>query len=327
MRCVICGSEAVIEGMCLKCYQKRRKLSYLDDIIELVRCPKCGYFKIGGVWKDLEFSSALFEIVQSKVRVHPQFEVEEVDIEPLTSGEVGKYIVRLIGYVEGCRAVDENVVNVRVRTITCERCSRFSGGYYEAIVQVRADDRKIEEDELKVVKEIINRILEKEKDNQKAFISKVVERKEGPDFYFGDKNIGRKVSREVARTLGGRVIESRKLHTRIDGRDIYRYTFAVRLPCYRVGDVVVEGEKLCIVAGYGKGLAVEDLSVVNLKNPKVVKRREELERGIVVNCDEFVAEVASEKGIIQAVTSKAVSIGDEVFVVEYNSKYYVVPKV
>ena len=326
MRCAICGRTAVIDGMCIECYMKRNQLSWVDDIIEVVRCPKCGYFKVGNKWKDLDFESVLLELIHSSVRVHPQFDVEHLEVEPLTTGEVGKYVVRLVGNVEGHEVVDERIVEVRLKNRTCERCTRLSGGYYEAIVQIRADNRKIENDELEVVRNVINRILEREIDNQKAFVSKIVERKEGIDFYFGDKNIGRKVSREIVKALGGKLIESRKLHTRIDGRNIYRYTFAVRLPCYRVGDIVLDGGKICIATGRDKGIAVDSLSGVNLKEPKVVKRREELERGVVVNYDEYIVEVASERGVVQAVKAGDVEIGEEVYFFEYDSRFYAIPK-
>ncbi|WP_457548986.1 60S ribosomal export protein NMD3 [Archaeoglobus sp.] len=326
MRCAICGRTAVIDGLCIECYMERKRLSWVEDVIEVVRCPKCGYFKVGNKWKDLDFESALFELVRSIVRVHPKFDVEKLEVEPLTSGEVGRYVVRLKGNVEGYEVVDEKVVEVRLRSRTCERCTRLSGGYYEAIVQIRADDRKIEDGELEVVKSLINRILERESDNQKAFVSKVVERKEGIDFYFGDRNIGRKVSREIVKVLGGKLIESRKLHTRIDGRNIYRYTFAVRLPCYRAGDIVLDKGKVCVAVRRGKGISLDDLSSVNLEDAKVVKKREELEKGVVVNYDEYTVEVASERGVVQAVKVGSVEIGEEVYFFEFDSRFYAIPK-
>lgn len=318
MRCAVCGNEAMIDGMCLDCYISRRKFSHLDDIM-LTRCSRCGSFKLD-TWRDVDFDTAIYEVVQSNLRVHPQFDVEDIKLENIGS----KYVVRLRGKVKGYTVVDESVVNVKVNTKTCERCSRLSGGYYESVVQIRADGRILDRDELKVVFDTVERLLDRERNNQKAFLSKVVERKEGIDFYFGDKNLGRKVSREIAKILNGKIIESRKLHTKMDGRDLYRYTFAIRLPCYKVGDIVVDGDKLCIAVGYGRGLRVEDLGTVKLKRPKLVKRKEDLERGVVVSCDDHVAEVVSDKGTIQAVRSKGVNLGDEVYVFEYGSRYYAV---
>jgi nonsense-mediated mRNA decay protein 3 len=330
MRCAICGSEALIEGLCLDCYLERKELFWLDDRIDLIKCPRCESFKLHGKWKAVDFESALTDYVYSNLRVHPDFDVEDVVVESLARGEVGDYVIRLIGNVKGRDVSVEKVVKVRVHSRVCERCSREAGGYYEAIVQIRAEGRKIERHELDTIAEIINSTLRKESDNQKAFISKIVERKEGVDFYFGDRNIGRKVSRLIVDKLGGKIIESKKLHTRIDGRDVYRFTYAVRLPCYRVGDIVSEGNKICIVTNQrlGKGLCLDDWSVVNLKAPKVVKRREELKLSVVVNCDEFVAEVLDEEmKVVQAKRPPVdISIGEEVFVFKHEEDFYVIPK-
>ncbi len=309
MRCVVCGGEAIIEGMCLKCFLERNEISWIDDTIEIVKCPKCGS------GRDVE------DLIYENLRVHPSFEVEDVYIESLDGK---RYVVRLVGNVEGRKVTDEKVVEFRVRYKTCERCARISGGYYEAVVQIRADGRDIEKEEIEKVREIIERTLEST-DNPKAFVSKVVERKEGFDFYFGDKNLGRKVSREIVKALGGRLIESRKLHTRKDGRDVYRYTFAVRLPCYRVGDVVVDEGKICLVTGFGKGIRIEDLKRINLRNPKVIVRKEELERGVVVSVDDYTVEIASERGVFQALNTFNFRIGDEVCFFEYESKFYAIP--
>lgn len=320
MKCVICGEKAIIDGMCINCYLKRERISWVDDIIEIVRCPKCGRYYVGK-WKSLDFNSVVFDAITSRIKVHPHFNVKNVKI----AEKFGKYIVRLIGNFKGYDVVDELSVEVRVRYRTCERCTMISGGYYEAIVQIRADDRDVESFEIEKVRDIIERILERERENKKAFISKIVERKEGIDFYFGDRNVGRKVSREIAKTLGGKIVESRELHTRRDGRDVYRYTFAVRLPCYRIGDVVKDCNNVCVVVGMGKGLNVENYSIVNLKEPKVIKRKEELEKGVVVDYDDYVVEIVSEKGVIRAVKPCGLNIGDEVHYFEYNSRYYAIP--
>ena len=38
----------------------------------------------------------------------------------------------------------------------CQRCSRFYGGYYEAILQIRNDEKKIELDRANEILEIID---------------------------------------------------------------------------------------------------------------------------------------------------------------------------
>ncbi len=331
-RCPVCGKA--IDGnleMCPECYAERREIFWLDDIIELIKCPRCEFFKIKGRWREISFEKALIETVQASLRVHPEFEVDDVLINPLARGEVGKYVVRLEGLLDGEFVSVEKVVEVRVRREICKRCSREAGGYYESIVQIRADGRNVSDDELEVVRRIIDRVLEKERENQKAFISKIVERREGIDYYFGDRNIGRKISRLIADELGGKIIESKKIHTRKDGQDVYRFTYAVRLPAYRKGDVVEENGKICVVTSQklGKAISLESGETINLRNPKVIARRKEIKESVVINCDEFVVEVLHPitQQVVQAKKPNVdLKPGDTVFVVEHNDAIYVIPK-
>ncbi len=331
-RCPVCGRE--IRGkleLCPRCYVERREVFWLEDIIEVIKCPRCGFFKIGGKWRDVEFEEALVEAVERSIRVIPEFDVKDVTVTPMAKGEVGRYSVELRGKLDGEYVSVGKVVNVRVKTEVCWRCTREAGGYYEAIVQIRADGRDIEESEMRVVNEIIVRVLERERENQKAFISKVVERREGVDYYFGDRNIGRKISRMIVDELGGRIVESKKIHTRRDGQDVYRFTYAVRLPAYRKGDIVEDRGRVCIVTNQrlGKGLSLDSGETVNLKRPRVIVRREELKETVVVNCDDFVVEVLhpETQRVVQARRpSVDLKPGDTVMFAEYGESFYVIPK-
>ncbi len=330
-RCPICGRPVESLDMCPKCYTERREIFWVENIVELVRCPRCGFFKIGGRWRNVTFEDALTDHIIKSMRVIPELEVKSVGVIPLSKGEVGKFSVRLEGALEGESVTSERIVDVRVRSEVCKRCSREAGGYYEAIVQIRAEGREISKEELEIVGNIISRILEKERENQKAFISKIVERREGIDYYFGDRNIGRKVSRIIAEELGGKITESKKIHTRRDGRDVYRFTYSVRLPAYRKGDVVEEGGRICVVTSQrlGKAIDIDSGDSVNLKNPKVIAKRDEIKESVVVSCDKFVVEVLHPvtHEVVRAKRPKAnLSPGDPVFVVEHGDEVYVIPK-
>ena len=329
-RCPICGKPVESLDICPECYAERRNVFEIDDIIELTRCPRCGFFKISGRWRDVSFEDALLEVVISKIRVIPEFDVERISVTPLTRGEVGKYSITLNGRMDDVELDVEKVVDVRVLSEVCWKCSREAGGYYEAIVQIRADNRKVSDEEIETVMEIIERILNKERENKKAFVSKIVERKEGIDFYFGDRNIGRKVSRTVIEELGGRIIESKKIHTRKDGRDVYRFTYAVRLPEYRKGDVVEEDGKICVVTSQRLGKAVSiDGESIRLRNPKLIARREEIVETVVVGCDDFVVEILHPRTheVVQVRRPKVnIKPGDTIFVVERDDSIYVIPK-
>ncbi len=329
-RCPVCGRafEGKLE-MCPKCYSERRELVDLERVVVLIRCPRCGLYRMGGKWKEMEFKDALSNVIIDSMRIHPEFGVKDIEIVPLTRGEVGRYLIGIIGTLEGELIEKEKVVEVRIKGEVCERCCREAGGYYESVVQVRADGRDLEEDELEAVRNIIVRILDREKGNQKAFVSKIVERREGFDFYFGDRNVGRKIARTIANELGGKIVESKKIHTRRDGKDVYRFTYAVRLPGYREGDIVEDGGKVCVVTNrrLGRGITVNG-EKVNLRNPKVIARREDVLEAIVVDYDEYILEVLHplRNEVVRIKRPRGeFRLGDVVKIVEYRGRFYVIP--
>ncbi len=327
MRCAVCGKEVEEGTICAKCYLERNEVIWVDDIIRLTRCPRCGFFKLAGKWREVSYDDALMDAIYSSLRVHPDLEVDDVKI----SGNEGRYLLRISGELWGEEVDVERYIEVRIQSEVCLRCSREAGGYYESIVQVRAEGRDIEEDEFKVVRAIVEEVLHKERENMKAFVSKIVERKEGIDYYIGDRNIGRKISRRIADELGGKITESKKLTGRSDGRDLFRFTYSVRLPVYREGDVVEEGGEIAVVTNQrlGKGVAIESGETINLQNPRIIARKSEIRKSVVLNMDEFAVEVLhpSTHEVVSVKKPKiALKPGDEVFVAEHDGKIYVIPK-
>ncbi|WP_232215795.1 60S ribosomal export protein NMD3 [Archaeoglobus veneficus] len=322
----MCGKESS-STICASCYIERNEIVWLDDIIRLTTCPRCGFFRIGGRWKSVGYDEALTDALYSSLRVHPDFEVSDVEV----GKEGGKYIVHISGSLWGEGVEVSKTFEARVTREICQRCSREAGGYYESIVQVRADGRDIEEEEFRAVREIIEAVLDKERENMKAFISKIVERKEGIDYYIGDRNIGRKISRRIAEELGGAITESKKISGRKDGRDVYRFTYSVRLPAYRKGDIVEQDGRLAVVTNprLGKSVSIESGETINLKKPKLVARSSDVVKSVVINVDAAAIEVLHPvtHEVVTAVRPKAsFRPGDEVYTFEYEGRVYVIPE-
>ncbi len=322
MKCVVCGKEVEDGYLCGICTVEKFEVAVIEPF-EIVICSRCGAVKYGQKWKYVEFDEAIEEMVFRYARVMEDFEVERVSIDIASRTAV------FAGRLKGDEVEFPVALNFRVKKFACPKCSRESGGYYESIVQLRADSRQLEEDEIERVKEIVEDVLSAELENERAFLSKVEEKREGIDFYFGSRDIGRKVSRMIAKELGGKITESKKLHTRIDGRDVYRFTYLVRLPCYREGDIVAKDESLCVVKNVKAGKGVDILSgkSVNIDGAKVVVRKYDLKTGVVVSVDENVAEIVCNDGrVFVTVKPHAARIGSEVFVFEYRGRVWALSK-
>ncbi|HID44048.1 MAG TPA: hypothetical protein EYP30_09835 [Archaeoglobaceae archaeon] len=322
MKCVLCGRESD-EKLCPECYIQRNEVVRVESI-SLIQCPKCGYFKVSGRWKDISFYEAFQKEVEKHTFLHPDFNLDNIELE-----ENKGYKLIFKGNFRGLEMELSRDIEVDISKELCWRCRRESGGYYESIIQLRAEGRKLLKEEIDDVRRLIEEEIYSESENLKAFISKVVERREGIDFYLGSKEIGRKISKKIAGEFGGKIKESKKISGRADGRELYRFTYLIRLPGFKKGDVVKDNDNFVIVTNQKlwKGLSVNGDSI-NLKKPKTVVLRENLKEALVLNTDSFVAE------ILHPVTGDVVMVenkwnfrsGDKVFLIEYENKYYAFPK-
>ncbi len=322
MKCVVCGKNSE-RSLCVDCYLKKNRIVEIEDV-EVTVCPRCGMFRISGKWKAVDLLEAVSSEVEKKLRVHPDFKVERVELKVGERGEL------LLGGSFWNKDVEEFLeFEIKLKKVLCEKCSREAGGYYECIVQLRAD-RELEESEIDEVNRIVLETIEKAKEDTKAFISKVVERREGVDYYIGGRNIGRKISKSIVEKFGGKITESKKIAGRKDGRDIYRFTYSVRLPAYRKGDIVSSENKIVVVTNpkLKKGLTLPELKNVNLKDARVVVRREDIEEGIVVSCDKYGMEVMklSTGEVVTVERIKELKVGDKVKIFEVEKKHYAFPE-
>ena len=320
-RCAICGAETDYE-ICPKCYLERYTIYEFNPYIEIKVCPKCGR-AYSGKWIDKE--TALMDTILKNFTHDLEFKILRFELEEL--GE-NNGLIRVEGVFRGEKLTYELPFELRQKFEVCERCSRLYGGYFESIIQLRAENRAIEEYEVERARSLIDESIEKA-DYPTAFISKIVERKEGIDYYIGDRNLAKKIARRIEEELGGKLTESKKISGRKDGRDIYRTTYSIRLREYRNGDVVRDGTKILLVtnAVKGKGVDLSGKSHV-LKNPKVIAKKEHVKRTFVVNVDKSVVEVLNPttQEVVQVEKRTDHSIGEEVLYFEDKGKPYIFPE-
>jgi nonsense-mediated mRNA decay protein 3 len=205
----------------------------------------------------------------------------EVYLEPR---EITPYIYKVRAEV-GAIVREEPVhaeaeTEVRIQRTACDICSRESGGYFEAIIQIRAAGRFPTEEEnrrsVAIARETM--AMMRKKGDRLAFISDILEQKEGVDLYMGSMNASKQVCRLITSELGGSFTESPTLVGMKDGKNLYRITFAVRLPEFRPGDVIRFREKIIQIKSSGKkvnGISLEDGSKF-LSTPEELKSAEKI---------------------------------------------------
>jgi len=342
MICAICGreTEEIVEGMCVDCFMSRNSLFELPSVMELVRCPKCGSYLHQGRWEELSEEEALLRAVRGEVSVFNEIEDESVEVGEYerTEGSL-KLAVRLSGKLKGIEVSEEKFTDVRIRKAQCERCSRISGGYYEGIIQIRAENREVTEEELERIIESVQLSIESasQRGDRKAFISKIERRRDGTNIYIGSKRLGRRICRKLVEEFGGKFTESPELVGREDGKEKYRVTYSFRLPRFRKGDVIeLKGRVFGILSERGGYRCVDlergdeiQIPEERMEDARYISSSSQAFRAVVSYVSEDVMEIIHPENY-SAVTIQKPSFVDgetkEIRVVLFSNRIYPLPE-
>jgi nonsense-mediated mRNA decay protein 3 len=195
--------------------------------MDLNVCPKCNAVKIGSKWYSQDmFESAIHRTVIANIEKSENITDFDCKLSVEKSYEqcaVKAEINFSIGKISATRLL---CTKIRLKRISCDMCSKFYGGYYEAIVQIRATRRKLGTDEIIDIENFVDAQLACTKD---VFVSKHEYRDGGIDLYLSDKRFAKALAQKLSKKLGATFKQSAKLHTRKCGKNVYRMTYLVRI--------------------------------------------------------------------------------------------------
>lgn len=303
MFCVECGKEWPLDelrgGVCPDCYLKKNVLATLKQNVDVEVCVHCHARKRGEVWMEGHdrLEPVVVDAVREAIHVVRSVERPHIDIDVTAEDERNFSVTALVtGTAEGVPFETELRTRSRIKNATCVRCSRVQGGYYEAIVQIRATGRDMGLAEKRAIKAIASRFIERvvTEGDRNAFVLRDEDVDTGLDVYMGTTNSGRMLAKAIANEYGGRIAEHHKIVGQKDGLDLVRMTFAVRLPEYRAGDVVVLDDGPGVVTSVGvKTVQVADVRTGRLRH---VERASVDEATVLHRADARDAVVVSKQG-------------------------------
>lgn len=269
MMCVECGQEAegLIGGACAACFTRRTALMQAPEVLDLEICAHCHARHVGAHWQEPQAGTPEAwqreDAVREAVRVHQEVEDPYLEIEETAQDERNfAQAVTLQGHVQGVPVRDAATVLVRRTRSVCDRCSRIQGGFFAAILQLRATERDVSPAELETAHQVVASELDRlqASGNRFAFLQRSGAIHGGFDYYLGDIDAGRIVAKALKQRLGAKVQESAKLVGRRDGEDVHRVTFLVRIRPFTRGDFVLDDDRpYLVLAVHPKNLAVIDL--------------------------------------------------------------------
>lgn len=282
--CPKCGKECdkLFDSVCKDCFFETFKLIELPLVLHVRICSSCGAYFHRSRWENIgNIEEVVLKAVENALFIHSEAGDVELYLEPK---EVTPYIYIVKAEVDAIVREEpvhaEAETEVRIQRTACDMCSRESGGYFEAIIQIRAAGRFPAEEEKRRCTVIASEAMEsmKKKGDRLAFISDYQEQKEGIDLYMGSMNASRQVCRLIISELGGSFAESPTLVGMKDGKNVYRITFAMRLPEFRPGDVIRFRGRIIQIRSSGKkvnGISLEDGSRF-ISTPEELKGAEKI---------------------------------------------------
>ncbi|MFW9843643.1 MAG: 60S ribosomal export protein NMD3 [Candidatus Thorarchaeota archaeon] len=263
--CYLCGKEAVVEGLCNTCYDDQHPLMEVSTPLPLIACKKCGSVKVPGGWQKISIGKMnAEELAEKQIDIILDQEIKLFyEGVSLTIEEVNKLdrVIHLMLTATGKSHEsipphdEEYPVEIRFRYSTCDTCGMMSGGYYEAILQIRADSREISDEEKKeLTKRVTDMTVARYKTDEKAFVNLIDDTRHGIDYYIGSEHL----AKDIADDFEGRYIAERKENYKLVGEDKtgkkkYRITILLRFPQFSNGDFVLVAEQPCQILAMGHG--------------------------------------------------------------------------
>lgn len=264
--CYLCGKPSVLEGLCTDCYNDNHPLIEVSTPLTLLICKKCGSVKLADGWRKIAGDPIEpDEILDYQIELLLESMVKILGRDVTLSLEEEKRLDRVSYTVvtasgkshESLPPHDEKYnVEVRFRFSTCDTCGMMRGGYYEAILQIRADSRELTDEERREITSTVTDItISRYKSDDRAFIVSTTEDKYGIDFYIGSENLCKLLADEIeVQYLAERKENYKLVGEDRTGRRKYRITILIRLPRFKVGDFVTIDDQPCQVTAINRNM-------------------------------------------------------------------------
>ena len=300
MFCPECGStdKKMVGDVCIDCFLKDFQMIELPKRIEVQICSHCNSKLEEGKWSE-EFipeEEIIYRALERNIKIADEVSNEIVNLEiNQMKGTIAECYVEIIGEVEGTEIEETKETEVKILKTVCPTCSKVQSGYYEAVIQFRADNREIKTEEYAKADEIVERTLVKQSKRDKlAYCPQIAKLKEGYDYYIGSLKSGRKVAEALKEEFGGMIKESPRLisEDKSTGKGLYRIWISVRIPEFEIDDFVKFEDKIIQVKGIDKNRVVgediktnkkQNIPLKNMEDIELIKKSSDIETTTVIS--------------------------------------------
>ena len=344
MFCPECGSTDVemVGDVCINCFINEFQMITLPKHIEVQICSHCNSKLNEGKWSEeyLPEDEIIYRALERNIEIADEVENEIIDLEiDQIKGKTAQCYVEVIGEVHNTQIEETHESEVKILKTVCPSCSKKQSGYFEVVIQFRADNRKIKREEYSICDEIVNRTLIKQSKSDKlAYCPRIVKLKEGCDYYIGSFKSGKKVAEALKEEFGGIVKESPRLisEDKSTGKGLYRIWISVRIPEFEKNDFVKYGDKIIQVKSIGKNSVVgfdintikkHNLPMKDIENIELLKKSCEIQTSTIISKSPRIIQILdpvdySAVDLDMRSEFSSYNIGDEIKLIKIDENIY-----
>lgn len=344
MFCPECGStdKEMVGDICIDCFLKEFQMIELPERIEVQICSHCNSKLEEGKWSD-EFipeEEIIYRALERNIKIADEVENEDINLEiDQIKGTIASCYVEVVGEVHGTQIDEVHETEVKLLKTVCPTCSKVQSGYYETVIQFRADSREIKPQEYKKADEVVERTLIKQSKKDKlAYCPQIAKLKEGYDYYIGSFKTGKKVAEALTEEFGGIIKESPRLisEDKSTGKGLYRIWISVRIPEFEVDDFIKYENKIIQVSAItkssvmGKELSNDkkhNIPMKNMEDIELVKKASEIETTTIISKSPSIIQILdpSDYSAVDLEMKEEFSdynIGDEIRLIKIDDYIY-----
>ena len=346
MFCIECGSEnkQMVGEICIDCFLKEFEMIEIPKNINVEICSHCNSRLEEGKWSDsfLPEEEIIYRALERNIKINELVENEEINLEiDQIKGTIAECFVEVVGDVYGVTIDETHDTSVRILKTVCPSCSKLQSGYYESVIQFRADNREIKSEEYDKADEIVARTLQKQaKTDKLAYCPQIAKLEEGYDYYIGLLKTGRKIAEALKDEFGGIIKESPRLisEDKSTGKGLYRTWISVRIPEFERQDIIEYEDKLIQVTDIGKNRVVgldiktnkkHNIPLKNMESMKLVKKASEIETTTIISMSPKTIQILdpSDYSAVDLEMNEEFSdynIGDEIRLIKIENYIYLI---
>ena len=213
--CPVCGKKGIEGDFCSSCQPLPDDIKFKDIHVKV--CASCSKYFLSNNWKPAhDLDEAIIRVARKRIKTNKDIiivpEIPDVKHNPGVDTEITLDID-----VDG----DEFSIPAKLSFTLCDKCGKAGTQYFEGILQVRNPDDALES--------FIRKRLE-DAEKRGVFANKILEVKNGVDYYMSDKRFLRRLGKELKKNFKGELKESAQLFSRDKqtSKDIFRLNVLFR---------------------------------------------------------------------------------------------------